>query len=87
MSVEPTDWLLNPDDPDQLVPVPAGELFEWAWLVAEVADWLDHAAQTTRFDLHRYFHAQRSPQTTAASLAQIRARIGALLDPEPRRRP
>jgi len=32
------------DDPDQLVGVAAGELFEWAWLAAELADWLDHAA-------------------------------------------
>jgi len=26
------------DDPDQLLGVPAGELFEWAWLAAELAD-------------------------------------------------
>ncbi len=44
------DILVSPDDPDALVPVAAGELFEWAWLADELADWLAHAADTTAFD-------------------------------------
>ena len=43
------------EDPDQLVAIPAGELFEWAWLAAELADWLDHAADTTKHDFARFF--------------------------------
>lgn len=68
------------DDPDQLVAVPAGELFEWAWLAAELADWLHQAADTTRHDFARHFHRLRSPEQTAVFLAQIGERIAALLD-------
>jgi hypothetical protein len=70
------------EDPDQLVGVPAGELFEWAWLAAELADWLGHAAETTRLDFHRHFDRLRSPEQTAVFLAQISERIAALLDGE-----
>jgi hypothetical protein len=28
--------------------VAAGELFEWAWLIADLTDWLDHADEHTR---------------------------------------
>ena len=59
-----------------------GELFEWARLIAELADWLDHAAETTRFDLHRYFDGARSAEQTAGFLAHIPERIAALLDRE-----
>jgi hypothetical protein len=67
------------DDPDQLVPVAAGELFEWAWLAAELADWLDHADEATKADFHRFFDGLRSPTTTAYFLAHIAERIPALL--------
>jgi hypothetical protein len=70
------------DDPDQLVGVAAGELFEWAWLAAELADWLDHAADTTKLDFQRFFHGLRSTDKTACLLAQISERIAALLDAE-----
>ena len=43
------------DNPDQLVGVAAGELFEWGWLIAELADWLDHADEPTRGDFNRFF--------------------------------
>ena len=36
------------ENPDQLVGVAAGELFEWGSLAAELADWLDHADEPTR---------------------------------------
>jgi hypothetical protein len=72
--------LETPDDPDTLVGVAAGELFEWAWLTAELADWLDHAGQATRVDFQRHFSDLRSPEKTAVFLAQISERIGALLD-------
>ncbi len=68
------------DDPDALVGVAAAELFEWAWLAAELADWLDHAADTTRHDFHRFFTGLRNPQQTAVFLAQVSERIAALLD-------
>ncbi len=68
------------DDPDQLVGVAAGELLEWAWLAAELADWLDHAAQTTKHDYRRYFDDLRSPEKTAVFLTHISQRIAALLD-------
>jgi hypothetical protein len=68
------------DDPGQLVGVAAGELFEWAWLAAELADWLDHAAHTTRLDFARFFAGLRTPDKTAVFLAQLSERIAALLD-------
>jgi hypothetical protein len=68
------------DDPDQLVAVPAGELFEWAWLAAELADWLHQAAETTRHDFGHFFGGLRSPGQTAVFCAQIAERIAALLD-------
>lgn len=68
------------DDPDQLVGVAAGELFEWAWLAAELADWLHRVADTTRLDFHRHFDRLRSPEQTAVFLAQVSERIAALLD-------
>jgi predicted esterase len=67
------------DDPDQLVPVTAGELFEWAWLAAELADWLDHAAEATRHDFHRFFAGLRGTDKTAYFLAHISERIAAPL--------
>jgi hypothetical protein len=36
------------DDPDRLVAVAAGELFEWAWLIGELAGWLQDADEHTR---------------------------------------
>jgi hypothetical protein len=68
------------DDPDQLVGVAAAELFEWGWLLAELADWLDHAAPGTRADFDRFFGGARSPATTAWFLDHIAERIGGLLD-------
>ena len=68
------------ENPDQLVAVAAGELFEWGWLAAELADWLDHADEPTRTDFNRFFHSRRSPAKTAVFLAQIAERIGGLLD-------
>lgn len=60
-----------------LVPVAASELFEWAWLAAELADWLDHAAEATRTDYVHHFANLRHPNQTAAFLVQISERIGA----------
>jgi|ERR1700756_3478952 hypothetical protein len=73
----PTDPV---DDPDQLVGVAAAELFEWGWLIAELADWLNHAAPATRADFDRFFGGARSPAKTAWFLAHIAERIGGLLD-------
>jgi hypothetical protein len=75
-----TPVLQIPDDPDILVGVAAAELFEWAWLTAELADWLEHSGQATRADFLRYFDSLRSPEKTAVFLAQISERIAALLD-------
>jgi hypothetical protein len=55
-------------------------LFEWAWLAAELADWLDHATEATRTDFVHHFANLRRPDKTALFLAQISERIGSLLD-------
>jgi hypothetical protein len=68
------------EDPDQPVAVAAGELFEWAWLIADVADWLDHADTHTRTDFDRFFGGHRSSAKSAWFLAHIGERIAALLD-------
>lgn len=68
------------EDPDQMVAVPAGELFDWAWLTAELADWLTHATATTRHEFTRYFNNLRNTEQTADFLTQISERIAALLD-------
>ena len=75
--------MLNTDgteDPDQLVGVAAGELFEWAWLIAELAGWLEDADEHTRADFDRFFGGYRSADTTAWFAAHIAARIAGLLD-------
>ena len=68
------------ENPDQLVAVAAGELFEWGWLAAELADWLDHAGPDARADFDRFFAGVRTPGKAAVFLAQISERIGGLLD-------
>ena len=68
------------DDPDQLVGVAAGELFEWAWLIGELAGWLEDADEHTRADFDRFFGGYRTADKTAWFAARIAARIAALLD-------
>ncbi|HUO38996.1 MAG TPA: hypothetical protein VMU34_14710 [Mycobacterium sp.] len=68
------------DDPDQLVGVPAGELFEWAWLFADLAAWLDNADAATRFDFAEFFNGYRNAAATAWTATHIAERIAALLD-------
>ena len=78
-----TSILLNTDgadDPDRLDAVAAGELFEWAWLIADLADWLDHADEHTRADFDRFFGGHATPDKTAWFAAHIAERIAALLD-------
>ena len=50
------------ENPDQLVGVAAGELFEWGWLAAELADWLDHADEPTRCRLQPVLPPQAQPR-------------------------
>ena len=83
ISSKSTSILLNTDgadDPDQLVAVAAGELFEWAWLIAEFADWLHNADEHTRADFGRFFGGYRTPDKTAWFATHIAERIAALLD-------
>ena len=68
------------ENPDQLVGITAGELLEWGWLTAELADWLAHADPATRTDFDRFFSGLRSTDKTALFLAMISERIGNLLD-------
>ena len=68
------------DDPDQLVGVAAGELLEWAWLIADLADWLEHTDAPTPFDFAEFFSGYRTAAATAWTAAHIAERIGALLD-------
>ena len=68
------------DNPDQLVGIAAGELLEWGWLTAELADWLAHADPATRTDFDRFFSGLRSTDKAALFLAMISERIGNLLD-------
>lgn len=68
------------DDPDQLVGVAAGELFEWAWLIAELAGWLQDADEHTRADFGRFFGGYRTLDKTAWFATHIAERIAALLD-------
>lgn len=68
------------DDPDQLVSVAAGELFEWAWLIADLADWLDHADTHTHANFEEFFAGRANLDKTAWFTAHIAERIAALLD-------
>jgi hypothetical protein len=68
------------DDPDQLVAVAAGELFEWAWLIGELAGWLQDADEHTRADFARCCGGYRTPEKTAWLATHIAERIAALLD-------
>jgi hypothetical protein len=60
--------------------VPAGELLEWAWLIADLADWLDHTDAATRIDFDEFFSGYRSPAATAWTATRIAERIAALLE-------
>ena len=53
------------DDPDQLVGVAAGELFEWGWLIGELADWLAGRRRAHPRDFDRFFGGNRTPDKTA----------------------
>jgi len=68
------------DDPDQLLGVAAAELFEWAWLIGELAGWLADADEHTCADFDRFFGGYRSTDKTAWFAAHIAQRIAALLD-------
>jgi hypothetical protein len=68
------------DDPDQLVAVAAGELFEWAWLIGELGGWLADANEHTRADFARCFGGYRTLDQTAWFATHIAERIAALLD-------
>ncbi len=68
------------EDPDQPVAVAAGELFEWAWLITELAGWLDHANEHTRADFGRLFRSYRTLDEMAWFATHIAERIAALLD-------
>jgi hypothetical protein len=68
------------DDPDQLVGVAAGELLEWAWLIADLADWLEHVDTPTRYEFAEYFNGYRHADTAAWMATHIAERIAALLD-------
>ena len=82
ISSKTTSIMLNTcgtDDPDQLVAVAAGELFEWAWLIGELAGWLQDAGEHTRADFERFFGGYRTPDKTAWLATHIAERIAALL--------
>jgi hypothetical protein len=82
ISLKETSIMLNTDrvdDPDQLVSVAAGELFEWAWLTAELAGWLENADEHTRADFGRFFSYRTLDKTTLFA-THIAQRMGALLD-------
>lgn len=72
-------------DPDQLVGVPAKQLFGWAWLAIELADWLAHASSPVRAEVRD--HLLRGSDELATSLEQISDQLTMLLDNEDRRRP
>jgi len=83
ISSKSTSIMLNTDgadDPDQLVGVAAGELLEWAWLIGELAGWLQDADGHTRADFGRFFGGYRTPAKTAWFATHIAERIAALLE-------
>jgi hypothetical protein len=68
------------EHPDQPVAVATGELFEWAWLIAELAGWLDQADEHTRNDFDKFFGGYRASAKIAWFLTHMAQRIAALLD-------
>lgn len=68
------------DDPDWLVGVAAGELFEWAWLIADLADWLEHADEHTHADFDRFFGGYATLEKIGWFATHIAERIAGLLD-------
>jgi hypothetical protein len=68
------------DDPDALVGIPAGELFDWAWLITDVSEWLTVVGSAISDDFTDHFLGTRTTQRTAAFLAHIGERMAALLD-------
>lgn len=66
------------DNPDQLVDVPARQLFSWAWLAIELADWLAHASYPVQAEVRS--RLLRGSDEVAVSLEQISNQITTLLD-------
>lgn len=69
--------------PDQRIGVPARQLFSWAWLTIELADWLAHASGPARAEVRD--HLLRSSDELATSLEQISDQLTTLLDNQDRR--
>jgi hypothetical protein len=69
-----------PDAEDALVPVPAGDLLEWADRVGWITTALERADQATRVDLAGHLPDPVTLPSLTAALEQARERIGALLD-------
>ncbi|MHB1536078.1 MAG: hypothetical protein ACYC1D_16005 [Acidimicrobiales bacterium] len=76
--------LLLPDDPRVPVPVTAGELLEWGWLLDGLAGWFTELDQDARAGYRRRFGDDPfAPATLPAlieTLDRIHRRIGWLLD-------
>lgn len=72
-------------DPDQPVDVPAKQLFGWAWLAIELADWLAHASVPVQAEIRSHFLGTRGSDEIVTSLEQISDQLTALLDLEDRR--
>jgi hypothetical protein len=75
------------NDPDQPVDVPASQLFGWAWMAIELADWLARASHPVPAEISSDFLGSRSSGELAESFEQISDHLTALLDLEDRRRP
>jgi len=69
-----------PDDGDALVPVPAGDLWDWASQLAWITTALAQADQATRVDLAGQLPDQVTLPSLFAALDRTCERIGGLLD-------
>jgi hypothetical protein len=72
-------------NPDQRIGVRARQLFRWAWLTIELADWLAHASGPVRAEIHSHFLGTRSSDEIATCLEQISDQLTGMLDLEDRR--
>jgi len=72
-------------DPERIVGVPAGELDEWAWLMAHVADWLAAAGPEVVEDHRRFVGPGGSPRLpdVAWALRAMSERMRALAGGRP----
>ncbi|MFV0494814.1 hypothetical protein [Mycobacterium sp.] len=78
ISIRPKDK--RADDPGWLVGITAGDLWQWAWPIADLTASPERTALAIQVEFAEYFNGYRHADTTAWMATHIAERTAALLD-------